>query len=66
MRTCLTELAPTGKEHRDRPPMRLRGMLVEEERTPEGVNLIRRILPTTPAADTLKACRRVVEYYAQR
>ena len=61
------ELAPTGREHRGKPPIRLQGVLVEEERAPpEGVAPIRWLLLTTLAADTPAACRRIVEYYARR
>ena len=60
------ELAPTGREHRGKPPIRLQGVLVEEQRTPEGAAPIRWLLLTTLAADTPEACRRIVEYYARR
>ena len=60
------ELAPTGREHRGKPPMRLQCVLVEEERAPEGAAPIRWLLLTTLAADTPEACRRIVEYYARR
>ena len=55
-----------GREHRGKPPMRLQGVLVEEERTPEGAAPIRWLLLTTLAADTPEACRRIVGYYARR
>ena len=60
------ELAPTSREHRDKAPMRLQGVLVEEEHTPAGAAPIRWLLLTTLAVDTPDECRRVVEYYARR
>lgn len=60
------ELAPTSREHRAKEPMRLHGVLVEEERTPAGAAPIRWLLLTTLAVDTPDECRRIVEYYARR
>ena len=60
------ELAPTGREHRGKPLMRLQGVLVEEERTPAGAAPIRWLLLTTLAVDTPDECRRIVEYYSRR
>ena len=60
------ELAPTSREHRNKAPMRLQGVLVEEERTPAATAPIRWLLLTTLAVDTPEQCRRVVEYYARR
>ena len=60
------ELAPTGREHCAKAPMRLQGVLVEEERTPAGAAPIRWLLLTTLAVDTPEECRRIVEYYARR
>lgn len=60
------ELAPTSREHRVKAPMRLQGVLVEEERTPAGAAPIRWLLLTTLAVDTPEDCRRIVEYYARR
>ena len=60
------ELAPTGHEHRGKLPMRLQGVLVDEERAPEGAEPIQRVLLSTLAVDTPEACRKVVEYYARR
>ena len=60
------ELAPTRGEHRDKAPMRLHGVLVEEECTPVGAAPIRWLLLTTLTVDTPQDCRRVVEYYARR
>ncbi len=66
LRSATVELAPTGREHRDRPPMHLQAVLVEEERDPEDAPPIRWVLLTTLAADTPEDCRRIVEYYARR
>ena len=66
LRARTVELAPTGRQHRGKPPMRLQGVLVEEERTPEGAKPIQWLLLTTLAVDTPEACRKVVEYYARR
>ena len=60
------EFAPTGREHRGKPPMRLKGVLVEEERTPAGAAPIRWLLLTTLPVDTPDQCRRIVEYYSRR
>ena len=60
------ELAPTGREHRAMAPMRLQGVLVEEERTPAGAAPIRWLLLTTLPVDTPEECRRIVEYYSRR
>ena len=60
------ELAPTGREHRGKAPMRLQGVLVEEERTPAGAAPIRWLLLTTLATDTPEECRRIVKYYSRR
>ncbi len=46
--------------------MRLQGVLVEEERAPEGADPIQWLLLTSLAVDTPEACRKVVEYYARR
>ena len=66
LRADTVELAPTAREHRDKPPMRLQAVLVEEERPPKGAAPIRWLLLTTLAADTPQACRRIVEHYARR
>ena len=60
------ELAPTAPEHRAKAPIRLQGVLVEEERTAGDGAPIRWLLLTTLAADTPEQCRRIVEYYSQR
>ena len=66
MRTRSIELAPTDRAHRDKAPMCLQAVLVEEERTPEGVTPIQWVLLTTLPVNTSEDCRRIVEYYARR
>lgn len=46
--------------------MRLQGVLVDEERAPDGAAPIRWVLLTTLDAGTPEACRRIVEHYARR
>ncbi len=66
LRADTVELAPTAREHRGKPPMRLQAVLAEEERAPRGAAPIRWLLLTTLAADTPQDCRRIVEHYARR
>lgn len=66
LRALTVELAPTSREHRAKAPIRLQGVLVEEERVPAGAAPIRWLLLTTLAVDTPEQCRRVVEYYSRR
>ncbi len=66
LRTRTVEFAPTGQQHRGKPPMRLQGMLVEEDCVPEGADPIQWLLLTTLAVDTPEACCKVVEFYARR
>ncbi len=66
LRARSVELAPTGREHRSKPPIRLQGVFVEEVRVAAGEKPIQWLLLTTLAADTPEACQRIVEYYARR
>lgn len=66
LRARTVELAPTGRQYRGKPPMRLQAVLVGEERKPEGVDPIQGLLLTALAVDTPEACQRVVEFYARR
>ena len=60
LRSQTVELAPTAPQHQGKPPIRLPGVLVEEERPPENDPPIQWLLLTTLPVDTAEDCRRVV------
>ena len=66
LRSQIVELTSTTRQSQNPTPIRLTGILVEEECPPENEPPIQWLLLTTLAVATAEDCRRVVHYYAQR